>query len=61
MPFWERASVAGQGRASVSWYLAGTLPNWQGAPLAVVVVLEENNPQQASLIGRGVLEKAIQP
>jgi cell division protein FtsW (lipid II flippase) len=60
-PFWEFGSVERGAHTSISWYLAGTLPNWQGAPLAIAVLLEENNPQQASLIGRGVLEKAIQP
>jgi cell division protein FtsW (lipid II flippase) len=60
-PFWEYGSVDQGAHNSISWYLAGTLPNWQGAPLVVVVVLEENDPQQASLIGRSVLEKAIQP
>jgi hypothetical protein len=53
--------VENRERSSVSWYLAGTLPNWQGAPLAVVVALEENNRPQASLIGRSLLEKAVQP
>lgn len=60
-PFWEYDSIHQDQRSPLSWYLAGTLPDWQGAPLTVVVLLEENNPQQASLIGRSVLEKAIQP
>ncbi len=59
LPFWE---YTGQGdNLSVSWYLAGTLPNWQGTPLAIAVALEENDPTRARMIGRGVLEKAIQP
>ena len=60
-PFWEYSSTSTDKRTPISWYLAGTLPNWQGAPLTVVVLLEENDRQQASLIGRSVLEKAIQP
>ncbi len=60
-PFWEYSSVDRGAKNPISWYLAGTLTNWQGTPLAVVVLLEENNPQQASLIGRSVLEKAIGP
>ncbi len=60
-PFWEYRSSSPKKDDLISWYLAGTLPNWQGAPLAIVVVLEENDPQQAELIGRSVLEKAIQP
>ena len=60
-PFWEHSGIQqGEGYA-VSWYLAGTLQNWQGTPLAVVVVLEEENGEQARRIGRGVLERAIGP
>jgi cell division protein FtsW (lipid II flippase) len=58
-PFWEYTSQSND--LSISWYLAGTLPNWQGTPLAIVVALEENDPNQARIIGRGVLKKAIQP
>ncbi len=58
-PFWEYTSL--QNDLSISWYLAGTLPNWQGTPLTIVVALEENDPGQARIIGRRVLEKAIQP
>jgi hypothetical protein len=60
-PFWEYNSTIVDPKSPISWYLAGTLPSWQGVPLVVVVLLEENDPQQASLIGRSVLEKAIQP
>lgn len=60
-PFWEYSSPVIDPKNPISWYLAGTLPSWQGVPLVVVVLLEENDPQQASLIGRSVLEKAIQP
>jgi hypothetical protein len=58
-PFWEYTSQKNDRK--IAWYLAGTLSNWQGTPLAIVVALEENNPDQARLIGRGVLEKTIQP
>ncbi len=58
-PAWEYTSPRND--LSISWYLAGTLPNWQGTPLAIVVALEENDPGQARSIGRGVLEQAIQP
>lgn len=60
-PFWEYNAPNPDPKNPITWYLAGTLPNWQGAPLVVVVLLEENNSEQASRIGRNVLEKAIQP
>jgi cell division protein FtsW (lipid II flippase) len=60
-PFWEWSGLAGQGNKTISWYLAGTLPNWQGTPLAIVVLLEDGNQQWAATIGQGLLEAAMQP
>jgi hypothetical protein len=59
---WQTSEVTpnGPGRFA-TWYVAGTLPNWSSTPLAIVVLLEENNPAQAEQIGRTVLEKAMLP
>jgi hypothetical protein len=59
--FWEFTSSGTEKSLPVTWYLAGTLSNWSGTPLAIVVVLEANDPALTQKIGRGVLEKAIQP
>jgi len=45
----------------VTWYLAGSLPGSQAAPLALVVLLEENNPQAAQEIGDSLLQSISQP
>ena len=58
-PFWEYAGLPNN--QSVSWYLGGTLANWQGTPLTIVVALEGDDPSQARLIGQGVLQAAIKP
>ena len=60
-PFWQWNAIATQANQTYSWSLGGTLPDWQGAPLAVVVLLEENNPGQAGFIGQTLLETAINP
>ncbi|MCX6035060.1 MAG: hypothetical protein NTV38_08805 [Chloroflexi bacterium] len=60
-PFWQWNARVNQANQNFSWSLGGTLPNWQGAPLAVVVLLEENDPGGAGLIGQILLETAIQP
>lgn len=60
-PFWEYSSSAADPAEPIAWYMAGTLPNWSGTPVAVVVALEENNPLFASKIGLETLQKAIQP
>lgn len=61
LPIWQAVSriTNDQDQAS-SWYLAGTLPNWSGSPLVLVVVLEEDMPQQALQIGREMMEAALQ-
>ncbi len=57
--FWEYSSAKLDKTSAISWYLAGTLPGWQGTPLAVVVALEEDDPALARWMGRGVLQKAF--
>jgi hypothetical protein len=60
-PFWQWNTLVTQANQSFSWSLGGTLPNGQGAPLAVVVLLEENDPNWAGLIGQTLLEAASHP
>jgi len=62
MPIWQSlGNAADTGNQKVSWYLGGTLPNWQGAPLAVCVLLEEDNPTLTEQIGAALLEAAMNP
>ena len=60
-PFWQWNGQAIQENKTFTWSLAGTLPDWKGAPLAIVVLLEETNPDQATVIGQTLLEAAIKP
>jgi len=46
---------------TTTWYLGGTLPDWQGSPLAVVVVLEEDDASLAQQIGDALLQSTMQP
>jgi cell division protein FtsW (lipid II flippase) len=61
-PFWEYNSVFWDNSESryLTWYTAGTLPDWQGTPLVVVVLLEENDPGFAEQIGLILLTNAQQ-
>jgi hypothetical protein len=49
------------GSTSYTWYLGGTVPEWKGASLAAVVLLEEDNRQVAQEIGHLILQKALYP
>jgi cell division protein FtsW (lipid II flippase) len=52
-PYW---SFTGTDKETpVTWYLAGTPPDWSGTPLALVMVLEEDNAMLANTIGQKLL------
>ena len=44
-----------------TWYLGSTTQEWSGAPLAMAVLLEENNPSLAKDIGRSIFQLAMYP
>jgi hypothetical protein len=56
---WEYVGQANQNGSTITWYLGGTLPDWQGTPLAVVVALEEENIYLARQIGRSLLTSSL--
>jgi len=61
IPVWQSLSVIAKGDAAYTWYLGGTLPDWPGVSLSVVVLLEQANPTLAEHIGQAVLQAAVQP
>lgn len=48
--YWSSTGLGVINKTVVTWLIAGTPPDWQGAPLALVVALEEENPQLAERI-----------
>lgn len=57
---WEAVGSAPNGEAnSVTWFLGGTLPDWQGAPLALAAVIETENGPLAKQTGERILQSAI--
>jgi cell division protein FtsW (lipid II flippase) len=59
--YWEWTGSAPSVQESSSWYLAGTLPNWQGTPLVVVVLIEGDHPLMAQSMGQILIQSAIRP
>lgn len=60
-PFWEYAAKSSEGEKSFTWFAAGTLPDWQGTRLVLVILLEENNAPLIKSIGETLLNKALNP
>jgi cell division protein FtsW (lipid II flippase) len=58
-PYWSHLGQASLDETIVTWYLAGTLPDWRGAPLVLVVTLEENNTFLAEFIGGKLMDAGL--
>lgn len=61
MNYWSYMGTAIEDELFVTWFMAGTPPNWQGSPIVVVVVLEENNQRLARRIGEELVVDAMNP
>lgn len=61
VPAWETIGKAAEQGAKFTWYIGGTLPDWQGQPLAVAVLLEEDDAVLAQFIGQSIFEAALTP
>lgn len=60
-PHWQIVSVVNtENDQNITWFVAGTIPDWQGQPTTVVVLLERNAPDLAEDIGLALLEQTIQ-
>ncbi|GAB4501639.1 MAG: hypothetical protein Fur0035_11820 [Anaerolineales bacterium] len=58
-PYWEFIGQGGEKSNPVSWYLAGTLPNWQGTPLALALALETDDRPLAQKIGESLMKAVL--
>lgn len=58
-PYWRQSSQTQTKDSTITWLLAGTLPDWGGTPLALVITLEEDNIWLANYIGDEILSAAI--
>lgn len=56
--YWQAVALAQSSQETLTWYLAGSLSQSQSDPLALALVLEENNPALAQQIGQTVLVSA---
>jgi len=57
--YWQSVAVSKTSDQTVTWYVAGTIPDWKGAPLALALVLEEDNPTEAIQIGQTLLSGSL--
>jgi cell division protein FtsW (lipid II flippase) len=58
--FWHATALAPNGSGhGYTWFVAGTLPTWNGVPLSLALILEEPDQTLAAQIGERVLKAAM--
>ena len=60
-PGWEATGRSNSTQGDFSWFIGGTARGWEGTPLALALVLENDSPLNARLIGKQVLQSATSP
>jgi len=62
--YWESVSVVVDPLypdQTVTWYTAGTLQEWGGTPLVLVIMIEDYDPALIKEIGRALLDNVLRP
>ncbi|MDP1546452.1 MAG: FtsW/RodA/SpoVE family cell cycle protein [Anaerolineales bacterium] len=57
--YWSHTGQASLNETIITWHLAGTQPDWQGASLVLVVALEENNTFLAQFIADNLMSAVL--
>jgi hypothetical protein len=58
-PYWSHTGQASTNETVITWLIAGTLPNWGGTPLVLIVTLEEDNIFLAEHIRQELLDDVV--
>jgi cell division protein FtsW (lipid II flippase) len=59
-PYWSASGSARDEERRAAWFMGGTLPGWAGAPLAVVVLLENTTIAATNELGLALLEAVVE-
>jgi cell division protein FtsW (lipid II flippase) len=58
-PYWSHTGQANIGEDVFTWLIAGTVPDWGGTPLVLVVTLEEDNIPLAETVRTRLLDNIV--
>ncbi len=60
-PAWMTVSHAKMANGYISWAIGGTVINYSGTPLSVVIALEKDDPEEASRMINEIFKKLLAP
>jgi hypothetical protein len=59
-PIWQSIDIwPGGSEGAITWYVGGTQSSWRGAPVALAVLLEDEDLALVETIGRAMLEATL--
>lgn len=58
---WQVLVSSQSPQGSLTWFIGGTTKDWSGMPVAIALVLEENNPTFAKSTGETILKYSSMP
>ena len=58
IPGWDALGTSKGAQGTFTWFIGGTMPEWEGIPFALAFVLEEDAPTDAKVIGETLLKAA---
>ena len=58
-PYWRHIVNASLNNSTVTWAISGTLSDWGGSPLVLIIALEENNPLLAKSIQEQLFDAVL--
>jgi len=58
-PYWRWSASVSQNGRQVAWYVAGTLPEWQGSPLSLALALEGEDEETVRRLGEALMQAAL--
>ncbi len=62
LSIWQDSQVVEKpAGGSVTWFVGGTSPGWEGIPYGITILLESDNLNAATEIGQSLLMDAMQP
>lgn len=59
--YWTAVAASQSQQGVLSWFIGGTTTDWNGTPISVAIVLEENNPNSINSIGQSILDFSSNP
>ncbi|HEX7557196.1 MAG TPA: hypothetical protein VF338_11270, partial [Leptolinea sp.] len=57
--FWHITTSVPSSDSQIHWFVGGTLPDWQGTPLALAIAIEGDTAESTDTLGKNLLNSVM--